>query len=523
MNKLAPFKEQKFFVIYIGTEGHIVQSDGEYVGGHPACLDDMYFDYKIEHGQHLTAKWKDAGLSVTFGTYNPEHSMFFKEIQEEYEELCKSVGEDEKAWEAYNKDADANTISIQVEVYRHSQYTSYEDAVECGGNRMLDIHTTDRNSILSLLNCIAASCDAFDGDWYNDLTYWVSGDIYMEDATPSEVFAAIDGYDPDNPAIKVRPRSNLIGEWSPDKGFISYLDTQRWKLSSVLRLVEYTQYVPMSDEDVARLTNKMKEREMSDNGEFKFDKITTETFNEAASQFLRDRCSIATILSTPGVMELLQEHWNNEILDFCKETIEEALSPALADQLNSVETLLDWIEGTYTVLEESRGITEFKPVGSEYDADDGIIIKFAHRSPTQSYEIVPGTYKTESNEYVEFSVHTDQDSEGEFMRVVWGDNLFMFRKISHHTSNENSRPSFMDKLSIVFSGFRNPGLKEALIKQGHGVTTSVSKKTSLLVTVTPKGGASLSSKLSKALHLGIPVISPETLKQWLDIEDPASE
>jgi hypothetical protein len=522
MNNLDPLEAQKFFAIYIGGEGHILQEDGLYVGGQAAGLSDLYFDYKLEHGQHLVDKWEEAGLSVTLAPYNIKDSMYYVGICKEYAELREAVGEDEKAWETYNRHADANTIEIQVEVYRCSQYGSYEESVEGGGNRMLDIDTTDRGNILSLLNCIAQSCDAFDGDWCNDLTYWVTGDIYMEDATPSEVFAAIDCYDPNNPAIKVRPRVNLMGGWTPDIGFINYLDTQRWELSTVVELIDSTQYVPMPAEDVTRLTNRMKEREMSHNGEFKFGKISTETFAEAADKFFKDQVNISTILSTPGVLELLQEHWNNDILDFCKESIEEELISVLSDQVSSIDTLVDWIEGSSAVIEESRGMTEFSPVGSEYDADEGIVIKFAHRTPTQSYEIVPGTYKSTVNEYVDFSVHIGQEFGGEFLRLVWGDELFMFRKTAS-MDNVTSRPSFMDKLSIVFSGFRNSGLKEALVKQGHGVTTSVSKKTSLLVTVTPKGGASLSAKLSKALHLGIPVISPETLKQWLNIEDPASE
>ena len=74
-----------------------------------------------------------------------------------------------------------------------------------------------------------------------------------------------------------------------------------------------------------------------------------------------------------------------------------------------------------------------------------------------------------------------------------------FKKIKVVSTNLN-------ELRIVFTGFRDKNLEEEIIKRGGKVTTSVSKKTSILI-VDDKN--SRSSKIQEALKLNIPILEKE--------------
>ena len=62
---------------------------------------------------------------------------------------------------------------------------------------------------------------------------------------------------------------------------------------------------------------------------------------------------------------------------------------------------------------------------------------------------------------------------------------------------------------IVFTGFRDKELQESIELKGSKVTSSVSKKTELVITKDVNGS---SSKLKKAREAGIPIITPEEFK-----------
>lgn len=72
-----------------------------------------------------------------------------------------------------------------------------------------------------------------------------------------------------------------------------------------------------------------------------------------------------------------------------------------------------------------------------------------------------------------------------------------------------------DKIeTIVFTGFRDKQLQEALIKLGHKVVGSVSGKTTLVVTPDKNGS---SSKLKSARSLNVEIITPEECKNRFNI------
>ena len=62
---------------------------------------------------------------------------------------------------------------------------------------------------------------------------------------------------------------------------------------------------------------------------------------------------------------------------------------------------------------------------------------------------------------------------------------------------------------IVFTGFRDKELQESIELKGSKVTSSVSKKTEMVLTKDVNGS---SSKLKKAREAGIPIITPEEFK-----------
>jgi len=139
-----------------------------------------------------------------------------------------------------------NHIPIKVQCYRQSQSTSYEDALQGGAVRTLDLGSTDRQTLQGIVNSLADVADTFDGNWADDLLYWVTGAMYMEDATPSELFDALDGFDANHPMIKVRPRPGLHGKWDPgyegNPGFVNEHDDEHCDLHEVLALVEELPY-----------------------------------------------------------------------------------------------------------------------------------------------------------------------------------------------------------------------------------------------------------------------------------------
>lgn len=74
------------------------------------------------------------------------------------------------------------------------------------------------------------------------------------------------------------------------------------------------------------------------------------------------------------------------------------------------------------------------------------------------------------------------------------------------------REGVLANKSFVFTGFRSEPLEAAIVGAGGTVSTSVSKKTSYVVTNTP---SSSSSKLEKARSLNIPIIAPEDVTAML--------
>jgi NAD-dependent DNA ligase len=69
--------------------------------------------------------------------------------------------------------------------------------------------------------------------------------------------------------------------------------------------------------------------------------------------------------------------------------------------------------------------------------------------------------------------------------------------------------------TVVFTGFRDKNLENNIINSGGKVTTSVSKKTSMVVVGGKKGTGS--SKETKAIELGIPVYTLEEFKKLYQI------
>ena len=69
---------------------------------------------------------------------------------------------------------------------------------------------------------------------------------------------------------------------------------------------------------------------------------------------------------------------------------------------------------------------------------------------------------------------------------------------------ELGKSSSKDVKKIVFTGFRNPAMQEALENKGHSVVGSVSKNTDMVIA---KDISNMTGKLGKAKDLGIVVYS----------------
>jgi NAD-dependent DNA ligase len=65
-------------------------------------------------------------------------------------------------------------------------------------------------------------------------------------------------------------------------------------------------------------------------------------------------------------------------------------------------------------------------------------------------------------------------------------------------------------MTVVFTGFRNKEWEEMIETNGGHVTTSVSKKTSLVVALNPEDNT---GKTAKANDLGVRVISREDFEK----------
>jgi NAD-dependent DNA ligase len=69
--------------------------------------------------------------------------------------------------------------------------------------------------------------------------------------------------------------------------------------------------------------------------------------------------------------------------------------------------------------------------------------------------------------------------------------------------------SSKDSKKIVFTGFRDRVIQDILENKGHSVASSVSKNTDIVVA---KDAGNLTTKLSKALELGIPIYNIDDFK-----------
>ena len=65
-------------------------------------------------------------------------------------------------------------------------------------------------------------------------------------------------------------------------------------------------------------------------------------------------------------------------------------------------------------------------------------------------------------------------------------------------------------MTVVFKGFRDKNIEKQLIDKGHKIGSSVSKKTSCVVTKIKGSG---STKESKAEQLGIPIFTLQEFKE----------
>ena len=91
--------------------------------------------------------------------------------------------------------------------------------------------------------------------------------------------------------------------------------------------------------------------------------------------------------------------------------------------------------------------------------------------------------------------------------VNWWANNDIDIPITYYGQEEKS---FEGQMTVVFTGFRDKNIEKQLIDKGHKIGSSVSKKTSCVVTKIKGSG---STKESKAEQLGIPIFTLQEFKE----------
>jgi hypothetical protein len=143
--------------------------------------------------------------------------------------------------------------------------------------------------------------------------------------------------------------------------------------------------------------------------QFDYDNIPQDLMDKCSMKFFKDDLSIVELLSTPGVMEILMESYNNEILEECKSSIEDTNQHVLDKQLEMVEELILWLDEADAIIVQSGNGSEESADFAYESFEEGVTIE----TPSYIAVVAPGQYARGSgNTFRGLAVQITEDSKG---------------------------------------------------------------------------------------------------------------